>query len=121
MKFSMIVTITSCAPNRALRYAGTAPTTPPAAPAAIMQRRTAKMSGVPDRERQTRQRRRESAGRELALGADVEQSGAEAERDGEPGEGERRRLVEHLAEAVRVPPRPFEQQPVHVAPATGRS
>ena len=36
---------------------------------------------------------------ELALGADVEQARAQPERDGESGEGERRRLVEHLSEA----------------------
>ncbi|MDQ3674186.1 MAG: hypothetical protein M3365_07410, partial [Gemmatimonadota bacterium] len=48
MKLSMIVTITSCAPNRVFRYAGTDPTSPPAAPAATMQRGSAKMSGVPD-------------------------------------------------------------------------
>ena len=61
------------------------------------------------------ERRAESARRELALGADVEQPGAQPERDREPGERQRRRLVEHLAEAVRVAPRALEQQPVHRA------
>jgi len=47
MKLSMIVTITSCAPNLVLRYAGTDPTAPPARPAAIMHIGKASTSGVP--------------------------------------------------------------------------
>ena len=71
--------------------------------------------GSPTGSSEPDQRRDESAGGELALGADVEQAGAQAHRDGEAGERERRRLVEHLPEAVRVAPRAFEQQAVHRA------
>ena len=42
---------------------------------------------------------------DLALGADVEEPGPKAERDREPGEDERRRLEEHLAQAVAAEPR----------------
>ena len=38
----------------------------------------------------------------LALAADVEQAAAERERDGEPGEDQRRRLQQRLGEVVRV-------------------
>ena len=44
-----------------------------------------------------------------------------AQRDRESGERERRRLVQHLAEAVRVAPRALEQQPVDAPRATGRT
>ena len=93
MKLSMIVTMTSCAPNLVLRYAGTAPTTPPAQPAAIMQRGSARMSGVPTGKREPGESGGESTRRELALASDVEQSGAQAERNRQAGERERRRLV----------------------------
>ena len=79
----MIVTITSLAPNRALSAPGTAPTTPPPTPAATTQNGTASNAGRSGRQQQSGHRRGESARRQLALGADVEQSGAQAERDGE--------------------------------------
>jgi hypothetical protein len=47
MKLSMIVTITSCAPNRAFSVPGMAPITPPPAAAARMQSGTAIRAGVP--------------------------------------------------------------------------
>ena len=37
----------------------------------------------------------------LALAADVEHAAAEGERDGEPGEDQRRRLQQRLREVVR--------------------
>ena len=112
MKFSMIVTITSCAPNLALSTPGTAPTSSAAERRRDDADREREQRGDAGGQQQPHERRAESARRELALGADVEQSRAQAERDGEPGEDERRRLVEHLPEAVRVAPRAFEQQPI---------
>src|SRR4051812_20250701 len=122
----MIVTITSCAPNRALSTPGTAPTRPP--PSAAASRYTGRQSsagipppqpppsrpreqkqgkaeqrGTPRRQQQSRQRGDEPARSELALGADVEQARAQAEPHGEAGEGQRGGLVQHLPESVRVP------------------
>src|SRR5687767_13672364 len=60
----------------------------------------------PPREHETEQGGDKSTGGQLAFRTDVEQSRANANREREPSEDERRRLVEHLTEAVRIPPRP---------------
>ncbi len=70
----------------------------------------------PRREHQPHQRRGESTGRELALGANIEQAGAQPDRDREARERERRGFVQHLSEADRYwLPRAIEQQSVHGA------
>ena len=71
------------------------------------------MSGVADGQRETSQSGGESAGRELTLASDVEQTGAQSERNCEPGERERRRLVENLPESVGISPGSLEQQAIH--------
>jgi hypothetical protein len=103
MKLSMMVTITSCAPNLVLRIAGRI--------------RPLRQRARGDHANRKREQEWSSGGKreadesgpeptrsQLALSADVEQTRAQAERDGESGEGERRRLVENLSETVSVAP-----------------
>ena len=112
MKLSMIVVITSCAPNFALSAPGTPPTMPPPIAAATRYTGSVTSAGSPGGQHEPDERGEKSARGELALGADVEQAGAKSDGDRQSGERERRRLVEHLAEAVRVPPGALEQQPI---------
>ena len=107
--------ITSCAPNFALSAPGSAPTAPPPTAAGDDVHGQRRDRREPFRQHESDERRGESARGELALGADVEQAGAQSHRHGESGERERRRLVEHLAEAVRVAPCALEQQAIHRA------
>jgi len=109
----MIVTITSWAPNLVLRYAGTAPTTPPAQPSRDHAENEGNDERRADGKRETCERGRKTSRSELALASNVEQPSAETERNGESSEGECGRLVENLTEPVGVSPGSFEQQPVH--------
>ena len=58
---------------------------------------------------------------ELALGADVEQAGLEAEGDGQAAEDERRRLDERVDDGVRVAERAADERPVGATGAGPRS
>ena len=101
MKLSMIVVITSCAPNFALSAPGIPPTIPPPIAAAMRYTGSVTSAGSPAGSSEPNQRGDESARGELTLGADVEQPGAQPDRDRESGERQRRRLVENLAEVRR--------------------
>jgi hypothetical protein len=109
MKLSMIVVITSCAPHfaRSESHGAAGAHRGDRAQRHRNERRRAR------RKRESHQRCPEPARRELPLGADVEQTGAESHRHSEAGADERRCLVEHLAEAIRIAPRALEHQPVH--------
>ena len=91
MELSMIVVTTSCAPVHAFRAPGMKPQTAPASMPGQERR------GMAIERRRGRQGRAPTpaaprrAEQELALGADVEEAGLEADADGQAAEDERRR------------------------------
>ena len=116
MKLSMIVVITSCAPHFARSTPGTKPTAPPAHSARDgAQRHRDERRRCP---REARDPPAPHANPPAASCPSAPMLNSPARNpigDGEPGADERRRLVEHLPEAVRVSPRALEHQPVHGA------
>ena len=112
MKLSMIVTITSLAPEARLEGSGNRASDASArcrGDAAQQHRDDARRGGGQGK---PHDRRTESAERQLPFGADVEQSRPESDGDGEARERQRGCLVQHLAEAVAVSPGAVRQQAI---------
>ena len=79
-----------------------------------MQSGMASTSGSPDRQRESQRARPANPPAASWLSRPMLNNPARnAKRDCQAGERERRRLVQHLAEAVGVAPRALEQQPIH--------
>ena len=112
MKLSMMVLMTSCAPRHALSAPAMAPTSAPPSDAGGERQRHGDDGGQATRRRAPTMRGGEGADGELPFGADVEEAGAQRERHGQAGEDERRRLEEHLADAVAVAPGAGEEQAI---------
>ena len=87
---SMIDVITSCAPRATRRAPIVAPTAPPAAAATIRHSGIATIAGVPAGSAPPTTAHASTPAVTCAFRADVEQPGIEGDRDGEPGERERR-------------------------------
>ncbi len=107
----MIVLMTSCEPNRALRIPGTAAHTAPAAIAAPKQDGTSSPVGrfaktIPD------PGGREGRDIQLPFRADVEQSCPKGDGDRQSGENERGGQEERVANPVGPPQGAADQQPV---------
>ncbi len=113
MKFNMMVVMTSWAPVRAFNNpASPAQTAPPTIPPRITS------GDVDDRRRREREadpERDHAADVHLAVGADVEQPGLEADRDGETGQDQRCRGEERLGDRTTRSERTLEQGAVGIA------
>ena len=92
MKLSMIVVMTSCAPNRAFRNPGIAPHRNPVRQLSASASTIAR--GPSELQRHAEPRRRDGSDIDLSFAADIEESGAERHGDGEPGEDQGRRVQE---------------------------
>ncbi len=101
--------MTSCAPTRAFRTAGMKAHAAPASDASDQHRRDDQEPRQPF-EQDPQPRGGESAHEQLALGADVEEVGAEAVCDRQPREDQRRGAHERLADLIRVAQRAVVQR-----------
>ncbi len=115
MKLSMIVVITSCAPHFARKRTGHEADRAAGTHRGEGAQRHREESGRAGGQREPHQRRREAARRQLPLGANVEEPRAKPHCDRESRADQRRGLVEHLPESIRVAPGALEHQSVHRA------
>ena len=112
-KLSMIVVTTSWAPETAFRKPGMKPQAAPKIMPATSETGTATI-GRALAQLDADDDRAEGAHQELALHADVEQAGLEAEADGQAAEQQRHRVVERVDDRPFGPDRPGHERAVGV-------
>ncbi len=97
----MMVLITSCEPKRAFSIPGIAPQIPP--PTICRDETERNQNATADRfaKRNSDPRRCKRANIKLAFSTDVEQAATKSDQHGEPGEDQRRRIEECVADTDR--------------------